>query len=182
MAGPARALPVKYARGAAATDSGLGFDYVHLVQEWPGSFCDTKKGCGAAIACAFTACLPPLRAPALRAPRTFGCTTWRRLLSDRCAPHLSRCLWPKDEPTTGFLLHGLWPEFFNGQSVRHACAHTRLSAFRCMEPAPAGCAIALTARSLRKGHARTHTQTRILACAHAQGAGRSTATTMRPST
>jgi len=68
VAGPARALPVKYARGAAATDSGLGFDYVHLVQEWPGSFCDTKKG----------------------------------------------CLWPKDEPTTGFLLHGLWPEFFNG--------------------------------------------------------------------
>jgi ribonuclease T2 len=63
---PVCALPVKYARGAAA--GGLGFDYVHLVQEWPGSFCDTKKG----------------------------------------------CLWPKDEPTTGFLLHGLWPEFFNG--------------------------------------------------------------------
>jgi len=23
----------------------LGFDYLHLVQEWPGSFCDTKRGC-----------------------------------------------------------------------------------------------------------------------------------------
>ncbi|EKX37604.1 hypothetical protein GUITHDRAFT_116245 [Guillardia theta CCMP2712] len=46
----------------------VGFDYMHLVQEWPGSFCDTKKG----------------------------------------------CTWPKVEPTTGWLLHGLWPEFFNG--------------------------------------------------------------------
>lgn len=51
-----------------AKPSALGFDYVHLVQEWPGSFCDTKKG----------------------------------------------CRWPTDSPTTGFLLHGLWPEFLNG--------------------------------------------------------------------
>ena len=25
-------------------DAYYGFDYLHLVQEWPGSFCDTKKG------------------------------------------------------------------------------------------------------------------------------------------
>jgi len=56
------------AKAPAASTQELGFDYVHLVQEWPGSFCDTKKG----------------------------------------------CLWPKDEPTTGFLLHGLWPEYYNG--------------------------------------------------------------------
>jgi len=37
-------------------------------QEWPGSFCDGKKG----------------------------------------------CRWPSVEPTKGWLLHGLWPEFNNG--------------------------------------------------------------------
>jgi ribonuclease I len=104
---PVCALPVKYARGAAA--GGLGFDYVHLVQEWPGSFCDTKKGCVVA------ATWHILREPA--------CSSMRSATPPRLtlwAAPLSRCLWPKDEPTTGFLLHGLWPEFFNGHSVRQS--------------------------------------------------------------
>jgi len=70
--GLAQAVPLKYARTSssapASAKADFGFDYLHLVQEWPGSFCDTKKG----------------------------------------------CLWPTNEPTKGFLLHGLWPEFFNG--------------------------------------------------------------------
>ena len=57
---PGGALPVKYARGAAS----LGFDYVHLVQEWPGSFCDTKKGCVVA------ATRHSLRAPACSSVRS----------------------------------------------------------------------------------------------------------------
>ena len=42
----ANAVPVKYVREPAVTSetASYGFDYVHLVQEWPGSFCDTKKG------------------------------------------------------------------------------------------------------------------------------------------
>ena len=45
LAGTAIAVPVRPPgpSAAAATES-YGFDYVHLVQEWPGSFCDTKKG------------------------------------------------------------------------------------------------------------------------------------------
>lgn len=64
------ALPLQlspYVTQKVPQDS-LGFDYLHLVQEWPGSFCDTKRG----------------------------------------------CLWPGVQPVTGWLLHGLWPEFNNG--------------------------------------------------------------------
>lgn len=66
----AHGVPMKFTTEQKSTvvDAYYGFDYVHLVQEWPGAFCDTKKG----------------------------------------------CLWPTDEPTKGFLLHGLWPEYFNG--------------------------------------------------------------------
>jgi len=44
------ALPSAHSKegmGAAMGHGGapLAFDYLHLVQEWPGSFCDTKKGC-----------------------------------------------------------------------------------------------------------------------------------------
>lgn len=67
---PVGALPVKYARGAEAggpplppPPPPLGFDYVHLVQEWPGSFCDTKKGCVVA------ATRHSLRAPACSSVR-----------------------------------------------------------------------------------------------------------------
>mmetsp|Transcript_52047 Transcript_52047/g.127057 ORF Transcript_52047/g.127057 Transcript_52047/m.127057 type:complete len:265 (+) Transcript_52047:61-855(+) len=40
------AVPVQFQPvGKAPTPAPLGFDYLHLVQEWPGSFCDSKRGC-----------------------------------------------------------------------------------------------------------------------------------------
>lgn len=48
--GIANAVPLAFAPGlendaAEGVRTDFGFDYMHLVQEWPGSFCDGKRGC-----------------------------------------------------------------------------------------------------------------------------------------
>jgi len=68
--GLAQAVPLKYARASssapASAKADFGFDYLHLVQEWPGSFCDTKKGCVSYCSISFQLSLAPhchLQAP-----------------------------------------------------------------------------------------------------------------------
>uniref|UniRef100_A0ACD5YY59 Uncharacterized protein n=1 Tax=Avena sativa TaxID=4498 RepID=A0ACD5YY59_AVESA len=94
------ALSVLLLLSLVAVSSAEEFDFFYLVQQWPGSFCDTKKGC----------CFPDTGKPAADFgihglwPNYAKCKTRHDLLVDGAAPGLEMVTKRKKK---------CWPEFCN---------------------------------------------------------------------